>query len=153
PDLFAPNGGSPTVSVFLGDGHGNFSQAAGSPFSTGGHPFSAAVGDLNGDGAPDIVTGNNATNDVPVLLRDGAGGFAAATGSPFAAGTNPDGVAIGDVNGDQKPDLAVSDFTGGVTLLLGDGSGGFTPAASSPLTAGTAPEGLAFADLNGDGHP
>jgi hypothetical protein len=34
-------------------------------------------------------------------------------------------IAVGDFNGDQKPDLAVVNLTTSVTVLLGDGLGGF----------------------------
>ena len=57
-------------------------------------------------------------NDVTVLLGD-TGGFRAAPGSPYAAGPGAFHVALGDIDGDGRQDIAVSSFDGAaVTLLL-----------------------------------
>ena len=98
-------------------------------YSTGSGPYSIAVADINSDGNLDMVIGNNGASSVTVLLGNGAGGFTQATGSPFAAGTNPaidKSLVIGDFNGDGKPDLAVADQGGAtVAILLGNGDGTF----------------------------
>lgn len=57
-----------SLSVLLGDGSGGFSAAPGSPFRAGRGPWGTAVGDLNHDGKPDVVTANYETNDVSVLI-------------------------------------------------------------------------------------
>ena len=111
-----------------------------------------AVGDFNGDGIQDLAVANEGTNHVTVLLGNGSGGFTAATGSPFAVGSFPSGVAVGDFNGDGIQDLAAADRTGNnVTVLLGNGSGGFTAAPGSPFSVGSNPVGLVVGDFNGDG--
>jgi hypothetical protein len=152
PDLATANAGSGDVTVLLGNGSGGFSDAAGSPFAAGTDPVAVAIGDLNGDGKPDLATANVNSNDVSVLLGNGSGGFSAAAGSPFAAGANPFSVAIGDVNEDGKADLATANVNSNdVTVLLGNGSGGFSAAAGSPFAAGDHPYSVAIGDLNGDG--
>ncbi len=90
--------------MLLGNGAGGF--GAKTDFATGTVPISVAIGDLNGDGKPDLAVANSNSSTVSVLLGNGAGGFGAKT--DFATGTNPHSVAIGDVNGDGKPDLAVA---------------------------------------------
>jgi len=55
------------VSVLLGNGDGTFQ--ARQNFSVGSSPFSVAVGDLNADGAPDLVTANGVSDNVSVLLH------------------------------------------------------------------------------------
>ncbi len=82
-----------------------------------------------------------------MLLGNGDGTFTAA-----ASFTTTGTIAVGDFNGDGKPDLAVADgILGGgtVTILLGKGDGTFTPTNQfAPGNKGTA---LAVADFNGDG--
>ena len=93
-----------------------------------------------------------ANNNVTLLLGNGTGGFAAASGSPFAVGSTPYSVAVGDFNGDGKPDLAVAnEFNNNVTVLLGDGTGGFAEAPGSPFAVGSTPSFVAAGDFNGDG--
>ena len=154
PDLAIANSGGNTVTVLLGAGAGEFTVAPGSPYPVGTDPVSVAVGDFNGDGRPDLAIANKNSNNVTVLLGTGAGEFAAAPDSPFPVGTDPVSVAVGDFNGDGKPDLAVANgVSNTITVLLGTGTGGFTAAPGSPFPAGTTPQSVAVADFNGDGKP
>jgi hypothetical protein len=76
----------------------------------------------------------------------------------YAAGVGPLAVAVGDFNGDGKPDLAVSNNCpasgcGGngpstVSILLGNGDGTFQPHVDYPVGS---PAGVAVGDFNGDG--
>ena len=90
--------------MLLGNGDGTF--GAKTDFATGPVPVSVAIGDLNGDGKPDLAVANCDSNTVSVLLGNGDGTFGAKT--DFATGSGPGSVAIGDLNGDGKPDLAVA---------------------------------------------
>jgi hypothetical protein len=154
PDLAVANGSSNDVSVLLGNGSGGFSPAGGSPFSVAGFPDSVAAGDLDGDGKRDLVIANGGSNDVSVLLGNGSGGFSAAGGSPFAVGTAPTSVAVGDLNGDGQHDLATANSgSNDVSVLLGNGSGGFSAAGGSPFVVGSDPLSVATGDLNGDAKP
>jgi uncharacterized protein (TIGR03437 family) len=151
-DIVTANSGDNTVTVLLGDGTGNFTAAANSPFAVGTNPNSVAVADFNGDGHPDIVTANTGGNDVTVLLGNASGGFTPAPGSPFAVGLFPQSVAVGDFNGDGKPDLVTANAGNDtVRVLLGNGLGGFTGGGAFP--AGSFPHSVAVMDLNGDGKP
>ena len=151
-DLVVANASSNNVTILLGNGSGGFGQAAGSPIAVGTGPFSVAVGDWNGDGRLDLAVANNGDGDVTILLGNGSGGFSQAAGSPVPSGTQPASIAIGDVNGDGKPDLAVANFlSNDVTILLGNGSGGFSQAAGSPVAVGAAPASVVVGDVNGDG--
>src|SRR2546426_12786327 len=67
-------------------------------FADGTNAHSVAVGDINGDGVPDLVVANIGSNDVSMLLGNGDGTFQPAR--TFAAGTNPASVAVGDFNRD-----------------------------------------------------
>jgi hypothetical protein len=117
--------------------------------ATGSLPYSAAVGDFNGDGIPDLAVANNWGNTVTILLGKGDGTFTPAP-SP-ATGSGPIFVAVEDFNGDGIPDLAVANAASDtVTTLLGNGDGTFTPAAS-PAT-GKQPWSIAVGDFNRDGN-
>ena len=55
-DLAVANGGSANVSVLLGNGDGSFQSAVN--YDTDSYPSSVAIGDLNGDGDPDLAVAN-----------------------------------------------------------------------------------------------
>lgn len=154
-----PTGGS--VGVLLGNGDGTLQSAV-----TYGLKVTSvdavAVGDLNGDGWPDLVVGVNDGSNVTslfVLLNKGDGTFEAPVGYS-SAGFDIRSVAIADVNGDGKRDVVALDqaYIGfahsEVAVLLGNGDGTLGTAVTYELTiGGTNALSLAAADLNGDGKP
>ncbi|MFM6277324.1 MAG: FG-GAP repeat domain-containing protein, partial [Dolichospermum sp.] len=78
-------------------------------FNVGSGPASVKTGDFNGDGKSDLVVANDASNNVSILLGNGAGSFSSATN--FNVGVNPLSVVVGDFNGDGKSDLATANFS------------------------------------------
>jgi hypothetical protein len=154
-------GGKGEVAVLLGDGKGGFQPTAGSPFSTGSSEFvfDLQVGDLNGDGDPDVVTANWTKHTISALLGNGHGQLAAG-GPPVSTGSTgaAQAVAIADLDANGTPDLVVVNernppAEGDVSILLGDGLGDFTPASGSPLPAGGSAFSGRIGDVNGDGQP
>jgi hypothetical protein len=146
------------VSVLLGDGVGGFGTAT--TFAAGLSPISIAIDDLNGDAKPDLAVADNGFgpdilgSGVPVLLGAGDGSFGTATSFAVGSGrlVQSFAVAIGDLNGDAKPDLAVANLgRDNVSVLLGAGDGGFGTATDFP--AGGAPRSVAIGDLNSDAKP
>ncbi len=127
---------------------------AGVSYYTGTSPGSLAIGDLNGDGKPDLAVTAGSTNDssvssVKVLLNHGDGTFATPAGYGQKLGSL---VAIGDFDGDCKPDLAVA--TSGVSVLLNAGDGTFVVTTTSPVGDPYASlAAMVVRDLNGDGAP
>jgi hypothetical protein len=132
---------------------------------TGNLTPSVAVGDLNGDGLPDVVAvdydsnGNN--GQVTIFFQNPASRGTFLAPVTFPAGAQPQAVRIMDVNGDGLPDLIVANRgpgssgigSPGVSVLLQDSThpGSFL----APVTYAT-PWGaidVAVADLTGDGRP
>jgi len=149
------------VEVVFGIGGGRF-RTPGRLFGVGKMPYQRLrAGDVNGDGAPDLVTTNFEGGNVTVLLGDGKGSLAAAPGSPFPAGASPFSVALADVDRDGHLDLVVANFSGqggdtrrdAVNVLLGDGRGAFRSMRGSPFATGANPVGAAVGDVDGDGWP
>lgn len=119
-------------------------------FPTGaGFNHTLAVGDLNGDGRPDVVTPNSAASVVSVLL--GTGGGTLAPFQAYAVFGEPQDVQMADLTGDGVPDLATPDYAGsGVTVLRGLGDGSFAPRVAYAVGPGLV--SLVTADLDGDGR-
>jgi hypothetical protein len=164
PDLAIANYGSNSVSVLLNmtaAGAGTPSYGTQATFATGSGPVSVATGDFNGDGKPDLAIANQVSESVSVLLNTTAPGattpkYAAQTTFATGPGNQQYSVAIGDINGDGKPDLALATRRGGSVLLNNTALGATTPSyrAQAPLaTYGMFPRSVALSDLNADGKP
>jgi hypothetical protein len=135
--------------VAVSEAPGSFGAPVG--FTGAAGPESVAAGDLNADGKQDLVVANNqVAGSVSVLLGDGAGSFAQAPGSPFAAGSQPRYVAIGNLNAGNVPDLVVTNpITNSVSVLLGAGDGSFGAATAFP-TGGIGSRNVAIGNFNTD---
>jgi hypothetical protein len=128
----------------------SFAKHPTSPVSVGTGPTSVTIGDWNGDGRLDVATANYASSDLTILLGNGSGGLAQASGSPVATGSQAYSITSGDMNGDGTPDLAVTNSGNNtVTIFLGDGTGGFAQ-AGLPISVGSNPYFITNGYLNGD---
>ena len=153
PDL-AVAGGYGVLSYFslttlINRGDGTFAKAANFPVLQ--LPFSAVLGDFNGDGHVDIAaTSFTQAGGVSVLLGKGDGTLQAHLDSP--TGQFPTVIATGDFNGDGKVDLVVADSTPTnqlLSTLIGNGDGTFQNKISQILSSNL--RSMTAGDFNGDG--
>jgi hypothetical protein len=116
-------------------------------YASGTNPGDMVMGDITGDGRPDIVVSNTTDNTVSVFAGLGNGSFG--TRANYAAGTSPLGLVLGDVNSDGRLDVLVGNTTTNtVSVLLASGSG-LGAATAYPTT--NVPGLVALGDVNGDG--
>ena len=112
-------------------------------------------GDLDGDGAIDLVTADGISTYVYVSLGKGDGSFDPVV--PYTCGKSPTDLAIEDLDLDSRPDVLVGSLNGPNALcaLWGDGAGGFDT-ITIPLdgfsVATERPNDIAVGDVNGDGR-
>ena len=154
-DLVVTGGRSRSVAVLLGQGDGQFVPAGTKTVSI--PPGEIKLGDVNLDGKLDVALATHDSYGVVLLMGDGKGGFTDSPSSPIIMrnGEHPHthGLAIADMNHDNKPDLiTVNSTDNDVSIALGDGRGGFTPMRGSPFPVGPSPYPFGVGDVNGDGQ-
>lgn len=169
PELLVADRNSNNILIFPNNSAtGNISSASfGTPIilTTGSEPYNIAVGDLTGDGKPEIVVSNFGSNTISIfrnLYTSGSisnSSFSVKTDivSGSSASSNPTGVAIGDIDSDGRFDIVVSNRTDNlISVLLNT----ITAGSSNPFTfsktdlvTGTLPISLALADIDGDRKP
>src|SRR5262249_580318 len=108
-----------------------------------------AIGDLNGDGKPDVVVANPSVNNIAVFLNTGGGTLG--PGNFIAVSGTINQVSLADINGDGHLDIVLGGPTG-LQVMLGDGKGNFATPVSIATGANLPFTNPVIADFNGDGH-
>jgi hypothetical protein len=151
PDL-AVSGGSEPISILLGKGNGTFEPYIPLvlPAVASG---SLAAADFNHDGKIDLVAAasESTSSGIYVMLGEGNGTFASPVFYEVSLASGTNAVAVGDFNGDGRPDVAATNYDGNdLSVFIGVGDGAFKTPLNYP--AGVNPVGLITGDFNGDGH-
>lgn len=150
-----------TVSVLLRTGAATFAPAV--DYATGVQPAAVRAADLDGDGKLDLLTANWGASVSPgtqglSILRQGATAGTFLAPVHYATGYRSAALAVGDLDGDGRLDVAVADAglpgdPGSVSVFRQDpaNAGALLPAAS--YLGAWGPLGVALGDMNGDGRP
>ncbi|HEX7414745.1 MAG TPA: T9SS type A sorting domain-containing protein [Bacteroidia bacterium] len=158
-DLAVVNESSSNVSILLNTSTSTVTATFGiqTTFAVGTNPYCITSADFNGDGKPDLATGNSggaSTNNVSVLLGTGTGSFISyPTTISFSQSIPYTIISItsADFNMDGKADLALTlNLLTDVYVSLGSGTGSFGAVSTFPV--GSSPFVMSV-DLNGDGKP
>ena len=143
--------GAATIQDLAGNGLAGGTFQAQTSYATGAGPYFVAIGDVNGDGKPDLVAANSGSNTVSVLLGNGNGTFQ--TQTTYGDRINPAccrdrgrerGRQAGPCSGQYR-------FRARVSVLLGNGNGTFQ--GQTTYATNGSPESVAIGDVNGDGKP
>jgi hypothetical protein len=122
-------------------------------YAIGRVPGAVSTGDLNADGAPDVVTTDpfgEAGNKLTVLLNRGDGTFGQR--EEYKVGVHPSPAEVRDLDGNGSLDLVTANYvSNSVSVLLNRGDGMF--ASAHGYGTGKGAEQVVLADLNGDGSP
>jgi gliding motility-associated-like protein len=163
PDLVVANYGAGvnTISVLrnTSSGPGNITYAPKVDFASTVRPSSVSAGDLDGDGKPDIAVVNQNSNTLSIFRNTstGVGNISFATKVDFTTEQNPLFVSIGDLDDDNKPELAIGYSLGNSVISVfrnlssGIGNINFAPKADFALVS--VPFSVHMGDLDGDGKP
>lgn len=140
PEIVIVNFGISTVAVLR-----NLSTADTGPrfvlglnFATGTNPYALVIGDADGDGKPDVLTANTASNTISVLRNTAVAGditnSSFASKVDFGAGIYPLGIALGDLDGDGVAEVAAANAGSANISVFKTSTPSFTPAAGESAT-------------------
>ncbi len=116
-DLATTSAPDNKVYILQNNGTATIGFGTATPYAMAGGPYYLTIGDFNRDGHPDIISANDGSNNVGVLLNAGSGTFGPAT--YYGVGAGSIFATVGDINGDDRVDLTAVTNNGLSVLLSG----------------------------------
>jgi hypothetical protein len=135
PDIAAVYPGNDLLSIYHNTSKdGIISFGGRSDYALAGTTYHVAIGDLDGDGKPDVIV-NTWDNPTVALLRNHStpGNISFSYDLPMTShyGYDLRAVAIADLNGDGKPDITIANSSpGSVTVFINSRAGDGLPSVS-----------------------
>lgn len=140
---------------------GSISLATHFNLSVGSNPAIVLLEDIDGDGKRDILCANYSSNTISIYRNIHSSGslsassFSSVTPISTGSGTNPQHLAMADIDGDGKRDLVTNHQSGGNLVIYRNTStsGSISFASGVSYSSGNTPRSAFVADINGDGKP
>ncbi|CAF0813059.1 unnamed protein product, partial [Adineta ricciae] len=123
------------------------------PYSVGrnSHPPFVALGDFNSDHQLDIAVAKLGTDSIGVAIGYGNGSFYPEVTCSLPTGSSPTCISVGDLNGDGRLDLVVSNYgKHNIGILYGYGNGSFSNMTAYPTGVEAFPIAVTIGDFNND---
>lgn len=157
PDIAVANYSSSSISIFRNTGSSGSitttSFAAKVDFSTGTHPIGLVTEDMDGDGRPDLICSDQHDGTVSVFRNASSSGTISFESRVTAAVSDGQQLAVGDIDGDGRPDIATINNGGNLVYVVknNSSSGSLSFASAISKSVANGPAGAAIADIDGDG--
>ncbi|MEO2169099.1 MAG: VCBS repeat-containing protein, partial [bacterium] len=117
---------------------------------TSSYPMDTAIGDVTGDGVPDMLVTSDIGNFFQIFRGLGSGSFTSIGTASTAQ--RPESIALGDLNGDSVLDVVTTGDVGPDTISVRLGSGNGSFGGLSQFSVGTDPKDVTLADMDNDGN-